>query len=109
MSVRDTPLSFRDPSGPTRPPKGQQLPNIDKNSQSRTLEQHPDDCRAAATRARRLLMEVTTPRLKRYLGDVIAEYELRSTEGELDYLAITTAGPRYHKGARQRRLPSAFR
>ena len=45
-------------------------------------EQPPDYYRAAAARARKLQAESTTPRLKEYLGEVIARCERLADEIE---------------------------
>jgi hypothetical protein len=57
--------------------------DIEKNTEWWSLEQQPGAYyRAAAARARMLQAEATTPRLKKYLGEVIARCERLAGEVE---------------------------
>jgi hypothetical protein len=58
-------------------------PYSEKGSEWWSLEQQPAAYyREAAARARRLQAEATTPRLKQYLGEVIAQCERLAEEVE---------------------------
>ena len=47
-------------------------------------EKSADHYRATAERARKLLEEATTPRLKQYFGEVIAECERAKNSAQMD-------------------------
>jgi hypothetical protein len=63
--------------GDTGPP-----PNEDGGELFLSLPLPAADFRAAAARARALQAMTTTPRLKRYLGEMIARYEERAFDIE---------------------------
>jgi hypothetical protein len=79
-------MPIRPPTGTFRQRKGEHGRNgvdIEKDTEWWSLEQQPVAYyRAAAARARMLQAESTTPRLKNYLGEVIARCERLAGEVE---------------------------
>jgi hypothetical protein len=80
------PVTFRRPLEPSGQRNNQRRRNgvdIEKDTEWWSLEQQPVAYyRSAAARAQRLQAEATTPRLKKYLGEVIARCERLAGEVE---------------------------